>query len=122
MNLSLSIEIKDFLIEKDKKLKTFSSTGGLDSNRKTKEDDVKVKKPEANVRSKTTLSRNTNTQSSINVNHTEKGKSIKPVTERSKKVTNLVTDESRTDAYKTENNKVFINYLPEKKWIIDKSN
>ena len=94
-------------------MKSFNSSGAFEANRRTKEvnnDDTRdFKTKKIDTRSKTALSRNT-TQTNVNVNLTEKGKSIKPITDRFKKVNMTTIEDSRTDNYKTENTKVQFNY------------
>jgi hypothetical protein len=100
--------VKDHTLEKT--IKKFNSTGLFDSKKNMKEDSktefekAKIKKPEPKPRSKTPVSRNKHTQSSINLH--DKAKSIKPPTDRGKKLANLTID----DAFKTEKDspKVYI--------------
>ncbi len=102
MNENLTLEIKE--IGEGKKLKKFYSNNTIDVKRNEKSEHVnkepesKFKKNDAKARSKTPLSRNNQTKSSINITE-HRGKSIKPQTERVKNLNNMTHD---ADHFKSE--------------------
>ena len=102
VNENIKSEIK--MLGEGKRLKKFYSNNTIDlkkidkSENLNKEAENKFKKDETKARSKTPLSRNNQTKSSVNVNEM-RGKSIKPQTERGKNLNNVTTD---PDHFKSE--------------------